>query len=40
MTALLVPADGRSVPLALAGAVLYLAGFAVHARLGRRARPA
>ena len=28
--------DGRSPVLALAGSVIYLAGFALHARLGRR----
>lgn len=34
-----MPADGHSAPLALAGSVIYLAGAAVHARLGRQ-RPA
>lgn len=31
-----MPADGRSAVLALAGSMIYLAGLAVHARLGRR----
>lgn len=32
-----IPPDGRSVPLALAGSVVYLVGLAAHAGLGRRA---
>lgn len=31
-----MPADGHSAVLALAGSVIYLAGLAVHARVGRR----
>ena len=34
-----IPADGYSAPLALAGAVVYVIGLAVHAGVGRRARP-
>ena len=34
-----IPADGYSGPLALAGAVVYVIGLAVHAGVGRRARP-
>ncbi len=34
--AAVIPADGHSPGLALAGAAVYLAGFAAHARLGRR----
>lgn len=34
-----MPADGRSAVLALAGSMIYLAGLAVHARLGRRRLP-
>jgi len=34
--AAVIPPDGRSMALALAGSAVYLAGFAVHARLGRR----
>jgi len=37
--AAVIPADGRSVPLVLAGSVLYLLGLAAHAALGRRTRP-
>ncbi|MGB5151408.1 MAG: MFS transporter [Mycobacterium sp.] len=37
--AALIPTDGRSVPLVLAGAVLYLLGLALHAGIGRRALP-
>ena len=33
-----IPADGYSTPLALAGAVVYLIGLAVHAGVGRRAK--
>lgn len=33
--AAVIPVDGRSVSLVLAGSVLYLAGLAAHARLGR-----
>lgn len=34
-----MPVDGRSAVLALAGSMIYLAGLAVHARLGRRRLP-
>lgn len=34
--AAVIPADGRSAALALAGSAVYLVGFALHARLGRR----
>ena len=34
--AAVIPTDGHSAVLALAGSVIYLAGLAVHARLGRR----
>ena len=39
--AAVMPPDGHSVALALAGSAIYLGGLAVHARLGRRhpARP-
>ena len=40
VAATIIPADGRSPALALAGTVLYLAGLAVHARAGRRRLPA
>jgi hypothetical protein len=33
--AAVIPADGRSPTLALAGSVVYLVGFALHARIGR-----
>ena len=36
--ATVIPADGHSTPLALAGAVVYLIGLAVHAGVGRRAK--
>ena len=36
VAATLIPADGQSPALALAGTVLYLTGLAVHARVGRR----
>jgi uncharacterized membrane protein len=35
-----IPADGHSPGLAVAGSVLYLAGLAAHAFLGRRRRTA
>ena len=35
LAAAVIPADGRSTVLALAGSVLYLAGLAVHAGIGR-----
>ncbi len=35
--AAVIPVDGLSVPLAIAGSVAYLLGLAVHAALGRRA---
>lgn len=38
--AAVIPSDGRSPALVLAGAVLYLAGLAVHAAIGRRSTPA
>lgn len=34
--AAVIPADGHSAALALAGSMIYLAGLAAHARLGRR----
>jgi hypothetical protein len=34
--AAVIPADGHSPALALAGSAVYLAGLALHARLGRR----
>lgn len=34
--AAVIPADGHSIPLAVAGSVLYLAGLAAHAAIGRR----
>lgn len=37
--AAVIPPDGRSVPLVLAGSLLYLVGLAAHAALGRRATP-
>lgn len=37
--AAVIPPDGRSVPLVLAGSVLYLLGLAVHAGIGRRTLP-
>ena len=37
--AAVIPADGRSPALALAGSVVYLAGLALHARIGRRRIP-
>ncbi len=37
--AAVIPADGYSPALALAGAVVYLIGLAVHAGVGRRAQP-
>jgi hypothetical protein len=37
--AAVIPPDGRSVPLVLAGSVLYLLGLAIHAVVGRRAQP-
>lgn len=36
--AAVMPADGHSAVVALAGSVIYLAGLAVHARVGRRRR--
>ncbi|MGH3967225.1 MAG: MFS transporter, partial [Mycobacterium sp.] len=36
VAAAIVPGDGRAPALALAGTVLYLAGLAVHAVVGRR----
>ncbi|QNJ93431.1 MFS transporter [Mycolicibacterium fluoranthenivorans] len=38
--AAVIPVDGRSAPLVVAGAGLYLAGLALHAWLGRRVGPA
>jgi len=40
VAATVIPADGRSPTLALAGTGLYLTGLAVHARVGRRRLPA
>jgi MFS family permease len=37
--ALVIPADGRSPALALAGSLLYVAGLVTHARIGRRRLP-
>lgn len=37
--AFVIPPDGRSVGLAIAGVGVYLAGLAVHATVGRRGRP-
>lgn len=37
--AFVIPPDGRSVGLAIAGVGAYLAGLAVHATVGRRGRP-
>jgi len=37
--AVVIPADGRSPVLALAGSMLYLAGLVMHARIGRRRLP-
>jgi hypothetical protein len=34
--AAVIPADGHSATLALAGSVIYLLGLAVHASVGRR----
>jgi MFS family permease len=39
VSAAVIPADGRSPALALAGAALYLAGLAVHGAVGRRGPP-
>ncbi len=39
VAAAVIPADGRSAALVCAGAVLYLVGLALHAWLGRRAKP-
>jgi hypothetical protein len=39
-SAAIIPADGHSVVLVVAGSVLYLLGFAAHATIGRRPRPA
>ncbi len=38
--AAVIPPDGRSAPLALAGSLIYLIGLAVHAAVGRRRLPA
>ena len=38
--AAVIPADGRSPGLVLAGSAVYLAGLAVHASVGRRAQAA
>lgn len=37
--AAVIPADGQSPALAVAGSVLYLTGLAAHALIGRRSRP-
>ena len=39
LAATVIPADGHEPALALAGVVVYLAGLAVHASVGRRGRP-
>jgi MFS family permease len=39
VAALVIPADGRSSELALAGSLLYLAGLGVHAVVARRGQP-
>jgi hypothetical protein len=39
LAATVIPADGYQPALALAGVAVYLAGLAVHASVGRRARP-
>jgi MFS transporter len=39
LAATVIPADGYEPGLALAGVVVYLAGLAVHAGIGRRAQP-
>ena len=39
VTAAVIPADGHSPPLALAGAGMYLAGLVVHTAIGRRGPP-
>jgi len=38
LAATVIPADGHEPALALAGSVVYLAGLAAHASIGRRAR--
>jgi MFS family permease len=40
VAAMVIPPDGRSPGLVLAGSAVYLVGLAVHAAVGRRARPA
>jgi MFS family permease len=40
VAAIIIPPDGRSPALALAGTVLYLGGLAVHTVVGRRDQPA
>jgi MFS family permease len=39
LAATVIPADGREPALVVAGSVVYLAGLAVHASVGRRAQP-
>src|SRR5258708_17520008 len=39
LAATVIPADGYEPALALAGVAVYIAGLAVHARVGRRAAP-
>ena len=39
-SAAVIPPDGRSAPLAVAGSLVYLVGLAAHAGLGRRRLPA
>jgi hypothetical protein len=39
VSAAVIPPDGHSTALAVAGAAVYLAGLAVHAGVGRRGRP-
>jgi hypothetical protein len=40
VAAAVIPADGHSPGLVLAGTVIYLCGFAVHSVVGRRGQPA
>jgi hypothetical protein len=39
VSAAVIPADGHAPVLAVAGSVIYLAGLAVHALVGRRSQP-
>jgi MFS family permease len=40
LSAQVIPSDGHSPPLALAGSAIYLVGLALHALVGRRRQPA